>query len=199
MRKVFLKYKEEAKKIIVDAAIRVAIRKGYQSMTIEDVAKEVGVTKGALYGYFKNKEELLSEVLIEIVKTFEKTLNFSDLDGDLDSILDQSMDRLLRVLPDQTPLFAELISISGRDPAIQQMLSTQINNNIQIIEKNLRLLQDKKLIPDALDLRVTATISESLGRGLLMQCHVTRNVDEVRAHWKLALKKIMELPSPEGH
>ena len=190
---MFLKYKEEAKKIIVDAAITVASRKGYQSMTIEDVAKEVGVTKGALYGYFKNKEDLLNEVLIEISQKLENTLNLSDIEGDVDSILEQVFDRFIKALPYQTPLLSELISISGRDPAIQQMLSGLIDNNVQIIEKYLQGLQEKELIPDTIDLYETACSSESLARGLLMKCHVTRQAEEIKIQWIHSMKKLMEL------
>jgi AcrR family transcriptional regulator len=59
MPKVVSEYKDLAKKRIIDAAYKIFYRKGYLSSTMNDVAKEVGVSKGSLYSYFKSKEELL--------------------------------------------------------------------------------------------------------------------------------------------
>lgn len=44
---------------LLDAALRVFAARGYRNTRLEEVAAEAGVTKGALYHYFENKEELL--------------------------------------------------------------------------------------------------------------------------------------------
>ena len=62
MPKVVPEYKEEAKSKIVEAARIVFAKKGYHDATMDDVAKEVGVSKGALYSYFKSKEDILKEI-----------------------------------------------------------------------------------------------------------------------------------------
>ncbi len=50
--------KEQRKSDIVDAAERVFFSKGLQNATMDDVAEEVELSKGTLYLYFKNKEDL---------------------------------------------------------------------------------------------------------------------------------------------
>jgi AcrR family transcriptional regulator len=193
MSKIFLNYKEEAKKVIIDAAITVAIREGYQAMTIEDVAKEVGVTKGALYGYFQNKEELMSEVLIEISKKLEENLNLSQVEGSFDSILDQLSDKILK--DQQIPVISELMSISGRDPAIHQMVSKMMDHTIQFIENDLRTLQEQKCIPGTLDLHAAAIVTEALSRGMSTKLYVTQEPEEIRKLWQSGMKKLMDLPA----
>ena len=192
MSKIFLNYKEEAKKVIIDSAITVAIREGYQAMTIEDVAKEVGVTKGALYGYFQNKEELMSEVLIEISKKLEETLDFSDMEENLDSHLDQLSDRILN--DPNIPLISELIAISGRDPAIHQMVSNMMDRTIQIIQNDLQNLQEQKCIPGTLDLHAAAIEIEALSRGMATKFHITQNPEEIRILWGSGIKNLMGVP-----
>jgi AcrR family transcriptional regulator len=44
---------------LLEAALRVFATRGYRNTRLEEVAAEAGVTKGALYHYFENKEELL--------------------------------------------------------------------------------------------------------------------------------------------
>ena len=43
---------------ILDAALRIFARRGLHKTTLEEVAKEAGISKGTIYLYFKNKEEL---------------------------------------------------------------------------------------------------------------------------------------------
>ena len=43
---------------ILDAALRVFAQRGLHQTSLEEVAKEAGISKGTIYLYFKNKEEL---------------------------------------------------------------------------------------------------------------------------------------------
>lgn len=63
--------KEEAEKTreaIINAAISVFNRKGYLSSTIEDVAAEADVTRGAVYHYFDSKVDLFIAIRRDNVK-----------------------------------------------------------------------------------------------------------------------------------
>ncbi len=51
-------YKEAARGKILRAAEKVFARKGYNAASVDDIVKESGLSKGALYGYFDSKEEL---------------------------------------------------------------------------------------------------------------------------------------------
>ena len=44
---------------ILDAADRLLARNGYQKMTIDDLAREVGIGKGTVYLHFRSKEEIV--------------------------------------------------------------------------------------------------------------------------------------------
>src|ERR1700682_942616 len=43
---------------LLDAAVEVIREKGFYRTTLEDVARRAGMTRGAIYGNFKNKDEL---------------------------------------------------------------------------------------------------------------------------------------------
>ena len=53
---------EKTKSDIVKTAIRFVQDKGWENVRVEDVVKEVGVTRGAFYHYFKSREELIAAV-----------------------------------------------------------------------------------------------------------------------------------------
>ena len=48
---------------ITQVAAEVFARKGFQGASVDDVAAAAGVSKGSLYSYFKNKEELFYATL----------------------------------------------------------------------------------------------------------------------------------------
>ena len=58
MPKISEEAKEARRSQIVDAAVRCFARTGYYATTIEDIVRETGVSKGALYLYFPSKEAL---------------------------------------------------------------------------------------------------------------------------------------------
>lgn len=56
---------EVTRESLIDAALTVFGRKGYSLTTLSDVAKEVGVTRGAIYWHFGGKEELYAALVKE--------------------------------------------------------------------------------------------------------------------------------------
>ena len=53
---------------IANAALEVLRQYGYAGMTIERVADSAGISKGSVYNYFRNKEELIAYVFERIVE-----------------------------------------------------------------------------------------------------------------------------------
>nr|WP_221196972.1 MULTISPECIES: TetR/AcrR family transcriptional regulator [unclassified Herbaspirillum] len=52
---------------ILDAATSVLGSKGFDLMTMDDVAGAVGISKPSLYKHFKSKEDLVGEALIRLI------------------------------------------------------------------------------------------------------------------------------------
>lgn len=55
--------KQERRQALIDAAWRCAATRGFQSLTVDDVCAEAGVSKGAFYVYFGQKRDLLLALL----------------------------------------------------------------------------------------------------------------------------------------
>ena len=51
---------EQTRQLIIDKAIPIFNTKGYNSTSISDITAATGITKGAIYGNFKNKDEVAS-------------------------------------------------------------------------------------------------------------------------------------------
>jgi AcrR family transcriptional regulator len=55
---------------ILDQSMRLFFQKGYHGTSIDDITKATGVTKGALYWHFRNKEEVLKRIIEEYEKRY---------------------------------------------------------------------------------------------------------------------------------
>ncbi len=58
----------ETREIIIDQAYRLFLSRSYEAVSIQDISKSVGLTKGALYHHFLNKEELFKAVIDNYLK-----------------------------------------------------------------------------------------------------------------------------------
>lgn len=55
--------KEQRKNVILDAAEKLFFSKGFDSVSMEEIAKEVELGKGTLYLYFKSKDSLFFAII----------------------------------------------------------------------------------------------------------------------------------------
>ena len=74
MRDTFKKLPEKKQTQILDAAAHVFARKGDYAANVSDICKRARISNGALYKYFKNKEDVFATALNTTVDLFETTL-----------------------------------------------------------------------------------------------------------------------------
>lgn len=63
MPKVTQEYIDNKKKFIVEAAYRVCLRKPVEMITMMDVIEETGLSQGGIYRFYKDLDEILSDVV----------------------------------------------------------------------------------------------------------------------------------------
>ena len=81
---------------ILEVALKLFSRKGFKETTIKDIAKEVGITEGAIYRHFTSKEEIINSLLKDITEELRQKLFESIESGESDEErLDNIIDALL--------------------------------------------------------------------------------------------------------
>ncbi len=60
--------------LLLDAAWRCAALRGFSDLTVDDVCAEAGVSKGAFYGYFEHKQDLLLALLEDDAAALDREL-----------------------------------------------------------------------------------------------------------------------------
>ena len=66
--------KSQKRKKIIDKAWELFAKNGYEETKVEDITRELGVSKGSFYTYFETKDELLYEILGKIKKKIVEAL-----------------------------------------------------------------------------------------------------------------------------
>ncbi|MBN2009599.1 TetR/AcrR family transcriptional regulator [candidate division KSB1 bacterium] len=67
--------KEARKKDILNAAANLFSTRGFHEVKVDDIADQVGLSKGTIYLYFENKEKLFYSIIFERTLTLEQQLN----------------------------------------------------------------------------------------------------------------------------
>jgi len=136
---------EERRNEILDIAGHFFIKKGYDSVTLSDIADEIGISKGTIYHYFKSKEELLDATIIRYVErlhdycklvvadkrlnAIEKIMHLADIDAltkDDEEIkrffhtvhpgnADMKLKRMIKQITIVTPLLTQIIEQGIRE------------------------------------------------------------------------------------
>ena len=89
--------REEVREAILDATDRLLSRYGYRKMTVEDIAREVGIGKGSVYLHFTSKEEVVLSHVDRIVERLKERL-WAVARSDADAAIRLRLMLLARVL-----------------------------------------------------------------------------------------------------
>ena len=109
------------KERLVAAAIEVFRRDGYERARVSDIAREAGLTTGAIYANYRGKAELLTEAISQrSARELEALLREGGGQSPRD-VLAILADRLVR-RDGERPLFLEAVVAAGRDPELATML-----------------------------------------------------------------------------
>jgi TetR/AcrR family transcriptional repressor of uid operon len=155
MPKVVPGYKEQAQLRITDAARVVFQRKGFTRTTMDDIAKEVGVSKGAIYLYFPTKADLLIHVndraRNDVLQVWEQLLE----EGDVAEGIAHSLDPILAGNVDIAVWF-RLVAEAATDADVRSALEKDHRDDSKVMRRFLRRLESRGRIPKMQDPAVIA-------------------------------------------
>lgn len=161
---------------ILESAARVFAVKGMQKATLDEVAADAGVTKGAIYWHFKNKNDLFFSLLDHRFEQYT-----GPVAGDVESVLAQAgrdpasglaqvfAQSLQRCTGDPEWLYLYFDCIAqARDPEVRARFTAIYERGWALSEALTETLQEKGLVTNGTDPRVLAIFWGALFDGLTM-------------------------------
>ena len=103
---------DDPKRRLLEAAVRVFHKKGYNSATVQDVADEAGIVKGTLYYHVRAKEDLLFEIMNQVLRLLLPRLEeLRELEGPSS----EKLHRFVRMYVEHTIDNLEIVGIFFRE------------------------------------------------------------------------------------
>lgn len=192
--KVSTQYKIDVKEKIVNAALMTFSKYGYDRTRMDDVAEAAKVSKGRLYLYFKNKEELfyaISERNIAELKQQLSTL-FTGKENLKSSSENFYENFRSNNTTDLEKVFFEIIAESPRNPKLKRMLYEHRLRIIDIVTEYLNLQVEKDLFAKDVDIKAISAGLVSLFNGLSVSKVSGISESSNKQAWKETVRAIFK-------
>jgi AcrR family transcriptional regulator len=133
--------RERRRQQLIVAAKRVFMKKDFNRVTMEDIAKEAEVSPGTIYLYFKSKDELFVSLSLRILQFLCIRVEHVKSEEDADALV--KFDRLIQVMYDVydfDPMnFITIFHLKSND--IQKNLSPEMVSEInKLLKKSMNTI-----------------------------------------------------------
>lgn len=192
MPKVVPEYKEDAKRRIIAAAIEVLAERGCERTTIDDVAKNIGVTKGAVYWYFPSKEDLMTAVLDSLQGEIRQVTFESFYNKPTEEMLVQIYDRFAVVDAKKRTVFFDMLSQANRNSQVRHATREYYNGLVATFEDAIVREKKKNFVQTQADPHHLALMLAALYSGLQNYDMLMMHQDKLRDLWKESVKILLK-------
>lgn len=130
-----LKRKEQ----ILDAALNVIVKNGYHQSRMDDIVSTSGLSKGAIYWYYKSKKDVYLDLVNHWVNRYSNSLmELPQKDTSSSKQLKNMFNTFFEQFENDPVVFKALLefwSLAGRDDDFNKKLEKVTHNFIQYLEK----------------------------------------------------------------
>lgn len=188
--------REQSTRLVLDAALQLFVSQGYENASIDEIAARAGLTKGAVYFYFKGKiallHALLDDALALYIEIFVRMARSDcappqQLEMFVDWCADtgaQNQDLLV------LPILVYLQSI-GREPSVAERLDRLYQRYHDEMARVALEGQQTGLFDDQLSARERAAVLVALTDGMLLEWYRFAGRLDGRALVKVAKAQIL--------
>ena len=197
MPRINAEYREDARRKILNAALAVAETKGLETVTLDEIAQRVGVTKSALYAYFDNRDALIRELVVEIFHRNQAEVKDALADDPYMPVMLERLGKWIFASHIQyASLFVQIKTNYSDDPMLRKIFSDSFSQISDIIGKQISHMQELGKIPNKGDPEELATTITAFAIGLkVLSKHMGSDSNKVRQIWENTAHLILSHPS----
>jgi len=192
MPKVVPEYKDDARRRIIGAAIDVIAERGSDGMTVDDVAKKIGVTKGAVYWYFQSREALLAAVLDSLQAEIRQVTFESFYNRPAEELLMQIFDRFSVVDAKKRAVFFDMLVLANRNSQVRHATREYYDGLVATFESAITREKKKKFIQTQADPHHLALMLAALYSGLQNYDMLLLHQEELRELWREGVRILLK-------
>lgn len=192
--KVTTRHKEEIRGKIIQSAVECFSKNGFDGTKMDDVALSADVSKGTLYNYFENKEDLFQALCTDSLDLLKVQLDnlFTNNKDDLFSNAEMFYENFQKIQKEGTSkVFFEALSESTRSPKLQQILLEHRLNIYKVVENYLQIQIDKGFLRVEVHPSYVAAGLVSLFDGILAGSLMGIPEDYNKKIWSVTVKSLL--------
>jgi TetR/AcrR family transcriptional regulator, repressor for uid operon len=190
--KVTSQYKTEIREKIVSAAIIAFSVHGYDRTRMDDIAETAKLSKGTLYLYFKNKEELFYAISENNIRELKEQLSvLFTRSEDLISDSQKFYVNFRKASGPSDKVFLETIAESSRNRKLQDMLYRQRMKVLDVVTNYLRLQIGKGFFRRDVDINAIAAGLVALYDGLTIAKTIGISETYNKKAWNETIKAVL--------
>jgi AcrR family transcriptional regulator len=194
MPRVNQEYREGARERIITAAIDVAIEKGWEAMTLEAIARKIGVSIPALYSYFRNRDALENEVVNRVIQIHDDEFAAAlSRDGDIHRVIRNYADLIFIRQMRYVNIYSLLPTRFLNDPMMHEKLANSVTAELYLISNSLTRAKSRGELKKDLDVEESAQLISSLTAGIMLKLVFNSQINEriERKRWITGVERIL--------
>ena len=192
--KVTSQHKQEVRGRIIQSAIECFSKNGFDRTRMDDISLLAELSKGTLYNYFDNKDDLFNAICedsLDLLK-IQLDLLFTNNRNDLISNAELFYENFQKIQKEgSAKVFFEALSESTRNSKLQKILLNHRLKIYKVVENYLQIQHDKGFFKGEMNLTYIASGMVSLFDGITAGSLLGIPEDYNRKIWSITIKAIL--------
>ncbi|MDN5868844.1 MAG: TetR/AcrR family transcriptional regulator [Candidatus Nitrosocosmicus sp.] len=192
--KVTSQHKQEVRGRIIQSAIECFSKNGFDRTRMDEISLLADLSKGTLYNYFDNKEDLFNAICEDSLDLLKIQLDqlFTKSRDDLISNAELFYENFQKIQKEgSAKVFFEALSESTRNPKLKIILFKHRLKIYKVVENYLRIQSDKGFIRGDMNLTYVASGMVSLFDGITAGSLLGLPEDYNKKIWAVTIKAIL--------
>jgi AcrR family transcriptional regulator len=192
--KVTSQHKQEVRGRIIQSAIECFSKNGFDRTRMDDISLLANLSKGTLYNYFDNKEDLFNAICEDSLDLLKIQLDqlFTKSRDDLISNAELFYENFQKIQKEgSTKVFFEALSESTRNSKLKIILFKHRIKIYKVVENYLQIQSDKGFIKGDINLTYVASGMVSLFDGITAGSLLGIPEDYNKKIWAVTIKAIL--------
>ena len=183
MPRVTQEHLDARRRQILDAARRCFVKDGFHATSMQDVLTEADLSAGAVYRYFRGKEDIIAaiadEALAELTASVADMLAADPLPS-FEDVMGQFLETVGRMDAghELANLAIQIWAEALRSPALAERVAQTVNGLRDVLADLAAVYAGRGLIPPDVPPMSVAKVLTAIGPGFAMQRALLGDVDE---------------------
>ncbi|MBK7448895.1 MAG: TetR/AcrR family transcriptional regulator [Anaerolineales bacterium] len=122
--------------LILNSAIKVFSKKGFEAARMEDIAKTAKLSVGGVYWYYKSKEEIIIAIMEQLIDKDVKDLRaLLEAEGSVRARLEAYISLSIEPAQEYIPITYELYSLAHRNAKVKNHIRTFLQTYHSVLEQ----------------------------------------------------------------